>query len=396
MAACCRGAAPRLAAAGAAPCGAAAGSAAAGGPRSAWRSAGELDRASGLGEGARLYARAACRRWASRAGAGEARPPPPPGVPLVLHVNAAGAAAGDAAAGAPPAARAAASSAYWPWELPRGAGVLGGGVRLRARGLGAVPVLGRGDRAACRRFAQRRVRVVPYPVACGRRRRRACDRAALGVPADAVVTLVAFNLASSFERKNPLARHRRAPGGVRHPAGPGAAAAGRQPARTSPADFARLQQAAADAPNVRLRHADAAARGGAGADGGVRHRAVAASQRGVRPGAGRGDAAGGSRWWRRPGRARRTSWTRAAACRCRRGWCRPRDPRGVFDAAGAVWAEPDVAAAAAALRRLADDPAERRRLGAAGAAGGAGPARTGGAGRGGARPRTARAGLPLG
>jgi hypothetical protein len=34
-----------------------------------------------------------------------------------------------------------------------------------------------------------------------------------------------------------------------------------------------------------------------------------------------------------------------------------RDPRGVFEAPGALWAEPDIAEAAAHLRRLADDPA---------------------------------------
>ncbi len=39
------------------------------------------------------------------------------------------------------------------------------------------------------------------------------------------------------------------------------------------------------------------------------------------------------------------------------------DPRGVFHAPGATWAEPDVAAAAEALCRLADDPALRRRMG---------------------------------
>lgn len=39
-----------------------------------------------------------------------------------------------------------------------------------------------------------------------------------------------------------------------------------------------------------------------------------------------------------------------------------RDDRSVYRG---TWAEPDVRAAAAALRRLADDPAERSRLGAA-------------------------------
>ncbi len=40
------------------------------------------------------------------------------------------------------------------------------------------------------------------------------------------------------------------------------------------------------------------------------------------------------------------------------------DPRGVFQAPGAVWAEADIDAAAAQLRRLADDPAQRAALGA--------------------------------
>ena len=39
------------------------------------------------------------------------------------------------------------------------------------------------------------------------------------------------------------------------------------------------------------------------------------------------------------------------------------DPRGVFQAPGAVWADADVAAAAAQLRRLADDAAARLALG---------------------------------
>jgi glycosyltransferase involved in cell wall biosynthesis len=42
-----------------------------------------------------------------------------------------------------------------------------------------------------------------------------------------------------------------------------------------------------------------------------------------------------------------------------------RDPRGIFEAPGAVWAEADVGAAAAALRDLADAPERRAALGAA-------------------------------
>ncbi len=40
------------------------------------------------------------------------------------------------------------------------------------------------------------------------------------------------------------------------------------------------------------------------------------------------------------------------------------DPRGIFQAPGAVWAEAEIGAAAAHLQRLADDPAERNALGA--------------------------------
>jgi glycosyltransferase involved in cell wall biosynthesis len=41
------------------------------------------------------------------------------------------------------------------------------------------------------------------------------------------------------------------------------------------------------------------------------------------------------------------------------------DPRGVFQAPGAVWAEPDIRRASAALAALAADPVRRNRLGEA-------------------------------
>ncbi|HQT65217.1 MAG: glycosyl transferase family 1 [Acidiphilium sp. 21-62-4] len=44
------------------------------------------------------------------------------------------------------------------------------------------------------------------------------------------------------------------------------------------------------------------------------------------------------------------------------------DPRGTYEMPGALWAEPDIEDAAAGLRKLADDPALRARLGAAGQA----------------------------
>jgi hypothetical protein len=42
------------------------------------------------------------------------------------------------------------------------------------------------------------------------------------------------------------------------------------------------------------------------------------------------------------------------------------DPRGVFEAPGAQWAEADIGAAAAALRQLAGDPAMAMAIGEAG------------------------------
>ena len=53
------------------------------------------------------------------------------------------------------------------------------------------------------------------------------------------------------------------------------------------------------------------------------------------------------------------------------------DPRGVFQAPGAVWAEADIGAAAAHLRRLADDAAARGGAGGQGAGCGDAPARPG-------------------
>jgi hypothetical protein len=48
------------------------------------------------------------------------------------------------------------------------------------------------------------LRVVPHAVATVHPRPSAMDRAAFGLPADAVVILVSLNLASNFARKNPL------------------------------------------------------------------------------------------------------------------------------------------------------------------------------------------------
>lgn len=213
-------------------------------------------------------------------------------------------------------------------------------------------------------FGCREVRVAPYPVACGGEPEVFVGgRRDLGLPEDAVITLVVCSLESSFERKNPL-------GSVAaHRAAFGARAdrvlwmrVGR--AELHAADFGRLQAAVADLPNVRLDtrvlpRAEARAVmaacdivlslhrsegfGLVPAEAMLLGRAVVAT-----------DFSG-------------TTDFLDAGC----GVPVPArmvpvvDGRGVFSAAGAVWAEPDLVVASAALVRLADDAGERRRLGTA-------------------------------
>ena len=171
-----------------------------------------------------------------------------------------------------------------------------------------------------------------------------------------VVTLVAFSLASSFARKNPLAAiaaHRAAFGSradrmllLRVPGG-----------GAFPAEMRLLHEACAGLGNVRI-------------DARVLDRAAA---RAVMAGAdivlslhrseGFGLVPAEAMLLGRAVVA--TDWSGTqdfldASC----GVPVParlvpaRDPRGVFEAAGAMWAEPDVGEAAAALARLADDAVE--------------------------------------
>jgi glycosyltransferase involved in cell wall biosynthesis len=191
------------------------------------------------------------------------------------------------------------------------------------------------------------------------------DRAAFGLPADAVITLVSFNLASSFVRKNPLAAiaaHRAAFGDradrilllkVANP-------------HHFPADF-ELLRAAADAPNIRLetrllpdadRHAltqcadivlslhRSEGFGLVPAEAMLLGRPVIAT------------AWSGNMDFMAPDAAALIGYKLIPAV----------DPRGVFEAPGAVWADPDIDEATKWLQRLADDPALRAALGAAGQA----------------------------
>jgi len=222
--------------------------------------AGELSQPSGLGEGARLMIRAA-RTLGHPVWALDVPPPvggkpispaadrapalPAPSAPLILHVNAPHMPL--ALLRLPRAlVRGRPVVGYWAWELP----TVPPEWRAGARFAHEIWVPSRFTAAALEPLLPGRVRVVPPALAASPPTPAQLDRAAFGLPPDAVVVLVSFNLASSFARKNPLA----AIAAFR-------AAFGDRPDRLllikvcntdhAPQDFARLVQAA-QAPNIRL------------------------------------------------------------------------------------------------------------------------------------------------
>lgn len=326
---------------------------------------GEIGRASGLGEGARLMD-AGLRAlgvpvWSFAAGAESAPDAPvvlPAGVPLVLHVN------------APmlPAAllrlprgllRGRRVIGYWAWELP----TLPDAWRDAGGSVHDIWAPSRFTAAALEQLAPGRVRVVPHPVAVRPPQPSALTRADFGLPADAFVVLTSFSLASSFARKNPLAA-----------IAAFGAAFGHAPDRILvlkvshaahyPADMDRLRAAIANAPNIRLEtrlfptedsHALTACSD-----------AVLSLHRSE----GFGLVPAEAMLLGKPVVA--TDWSGTtdfldASCGMPVAYTLvpARDPRGVFEAPGAEWAEADIAAAGAALRALADDAALRAALGGA-------------------------------
>ena len=320
---------------------------------------GELDRASGLGEGARLLLQGldglGVPCWAVRPG-GVA---PPPGVPLLLHVNAPQMPLAMMRYGKD-LLRGRRVIGYWAWELP----VVPKAWRAGLPFVHEVWTPSRFTADALEPLSPGLVRVVPYPLAAHPPAPSHLSRADLGLPTDAVVTLVAFSLASSFERKNPLgavAAHRAAFGTradrllllrVGNP-------------HHFPKDFARLQAAVADLPNVRMDTRTLSA-----ADNFAVMTAcdiVLSLHRsegfGLVPAEAMllGVPVVATDWSATQGFMDAT-----CAAMVPVELVPARDPRGVFEAPGAVWAEPDVAAAAAHLVQLADNLGVRRTLGAAG------------------------------
>ncbi|MGI3775827.1 MAG: glycosyltransferase [Janthinobacterium lividum] len=332
---------------------------------------GEIGRASGLGEGARLMLRGlealGLPAHALQAGLRVSGDPSegagqgaqgrlPAGLPLLLHVN------------APllPAAllrlprgllRGRRVVGYWAWELP----VVPPDWRAGAAFVHEVWAPSRFAAQALEALMPGRVRVVPHPVAAAPPHPSALGRADFGLPEAAVVTLVSFSLASSFARKNPLAAiaaHREAFGdradrvlvvktgsALRH--------AG---------DMALLRAAAEGAANIRfetrvLSMADSHAL-----------TACADIVLSLHRSEGFGLVPAEAMLLGRCVVA--TDWS-ATAEFLDAGCGVPvpfrlvpaRDPRGVFEAEGAVWADAEVGAAARALRDLAGDPERRAALG---------------------------------
>ncbi len=336
--------------------------------------AGELTRASGLGESARLMLRAldtlGIPNWPLDIGAllpahsddiAFAAPDttPPADAALILHVNAP--LLPIVLARLPRAMmRGRRIVGYWAWELP----VVGPDWRGAARFVHEAWAPSDFTAHALSPILNGRVRTVPHALAAVPPVPAAMDRAAFGLPADAIIVLAAFNLASSFERKNPLAAiaafraafgdraDRRLvikAGNVDH----------------APADFARLTAVIAGTPNITLETrvfpaAEAYAL-----------TACADIVLSLHRSEGFGLVPAEAMLLGRPVVA--TGWSgnmtfMDADCAVLVGYrlVSVRDPRGVYAVPGAVWAEPDIGEAAFHLTRLADDAAVRARLGEAG------------------------------
>jgi glycosyltransferase involved in cell wall biosynthesis len=332
---------------------------------------GELSYPSGLGEGARLMLLALEQLGIQGfpidtgtvlAGGGKQVPVElPPAVPLLMHVNSPqmalallrlprGLLRGRRVIG------------HWAWELP----VVPPDWRIGTRFVHEIWAPSRFTADALESLMPGRVRVVPYPLAAAPPVPSALDRAAFGLPADAMVVLVSFNLASSLERKNPLGAitaFRAAFGDradrllVMKVGNP----------QHFPDDFARIRQAVGDAANIRIE-----TRTLPRADG-FALTAAADIVLSLHRSEGFGLVPAEAMLLGRPVVA--TGWSgnmdfmdADSAALVGYRLIPAVDPRGVFEAPGGVWADPDIGEAVAALRRLADDPAERAALGARGRA----------------------------
>lgn len=330
--------------------------------------AGEFSRVCGLSEAARLTvaglarlghaARAVDVAWGGAGLGGECLPA---GMPLVVHIN-----APDMPVALLRLGRAAVRGrkiiGAWAWELAEVPASWRGGGRY----VHEVWAPSRFSAAALEKVAPGRVRVVTPPVAVDPPVPARLDRAAFGLPSDAVVVLVSFDLASSFVRKNPLA----AIGAFR-------AAFGADSRRILvvkignpghfPDDFATIRQLVAGVSNIRLETRTLPP------GDNFALMACADIVLSLHRSEGFGLVLAEAMLLGLPVIA--TGWSgnldfmdETSAVLVRPRMVPAVDPRGVYDVPGANWAQPSLGAAMAALRRLAEDGAERRALGARGQA----------------------------
>ena len=331
---------------------------------------GELSRASGLGEGARVMLRAAetlgLATWSldvaapvreqAQAVAVARSAPPPAGAPLVLHINAPTLPLAMLRLGRG-ALRGRRMFGYWAWELP----TVPPDWRVGLPFVHEVWVPSTFTAEALNHLMPGRVRVVPHALAMTAPTAMP-DRPGFGFPPEVVTVLVSFNLASSFERKNPLA----AIAAFR-------AAFGDRTDRLLvmkigysghvPADLARLRDAIGASRNMRLETATLSPQ---------RSQALTASADivlSLHRSEGFGLVPAEAMLLGKPVIA--TGWSgnmefMDAGCAVPIGYrlVPVTDPRGVYDIAGAEWAEADHDEAVEQLRRLADDPTLRAELGA--------------------------------
>ena len=324
---------------------------------------GEIGRASGLGEGARIMDQAlrqlgvphaafdTAHRWPRAAGRAW-----PDEAALVLHVNAPQLPAALIGLGR----RLLAGRriiGYWSWELP----VVPLSWHPAVGHVHEIWVPSRFTAQSLESLAPGRVRVVPPALALAPPVPSGLDRQSFGLPDDVVVVLTSFSLASSFERKNPLA----------------AIAAFRKAFGDRPdrllllkvgnsehhgSDLLLLQDAIAGAANIRLEtrmlpEADMHAL--------TRACDIVLS---LHRSEGFGLVPAQAMLLGRP--VVSTDWSATtefldATCGVPIGYrlVPAVDPRGVFEAPGAVWADADIDQAAQGLRTLADSAERRMQLG---------------------------------
>lgn len=323
---------------------------------------GEIGRSSGLGQAARLI-QAGIQHLGLPATSFEAGPLaprnvaiPPAGHALLLVVN----------APVLPAAllrmpkhmlRGRRVIANWYWELP----TVPASWQAAAKCVHEIWVSSEFTRASLEPLAPGRIRVVHLPVAIAPPTPSPRTRLDFGLPSDQFIVLTSFSLASSFARKNPL----------------GAIAAFRrafadQPdallllklshVEDYPEDLARIHAALAGAANIRvitetLPQPDLYAL-----------IACADAVLSLHRSEGFGLVPAEAMALGKPVLA--TNWSgnvdfMDASCAMPIPYrlIPAQDPRGVFEAPGAVWADADIEAASVALRQLAADPSLRARLG---------------------------------